>query len=88
MKVIQKVCEVSGEGLESLIGKKVILFCINYIYHGTLVGVNTTCVKLESPSIIYSTGDFQDKAYADIQSLCVENIYVQTAAIESFGLGK
>ena len=31
---------VECEGLEKLLGKKVTLFCLNYIYTGTLVGVN------------------------------------------------
>lgn len=40
MKVMQEVVEVSGEGLEALMGKKVTLFCANYFYSGKLVGVN------------------------------------------------
>lgn len=88
MKVLQEVVEVSGEGLEALIGKKVTLFCANYIYTGKLIGVNVTCVKLESPAIVYQTGDFKDKNYADEQPLCVKEFYVQTSAIESFGILK
>lgn len=85
MKVLKEVVDVSGEGLESLLGKKVTLFCMNYIYTGKLIGVNVTCVKLESPAIVYSTGDFKDKTFADEQPLHVKIFYVQTNSIESFG---
>lgn len=88
MKVIQKVVEVSGEGLESLMGKKVTLFCANYFYTGKLVGVNKTCVKLEEPAIVYETGSFDRATYQDVQSLCTKEFYVQTAAIEAFGVLK
>ena len=86
MKVL--VEETKGEGLEKLLGKRVTLFCINYIYTGKLVGVNDTCVKLEDPAIVYETGKFEDKQWGDCQSLCVDTWYVQTGAIESFGVMK
>ena len=68
----------------SLLGKKVILFCVNYIYAGDLIGVNETCVKLENAGIIYETGNFQNKTWKDHQSLPAPIWYVQRAAIESF----
>ncbi len=86
--MIEKVVEVSKEGLESLLGKKVTLFCANYFYTGTLIGVNSTCVKLKDPSIIYETGSFENKEYQDIQSLRTQYWYVQLNAIESFGILK
>lgn len=88
MKVLQEVVEVSGEGLEALIGKKITLFCANYFYTGKLVGVNLTCVKLEKAAIVYETGNFSEKAYKDEQSLNCDVFYVQTHAIESFGILK
>src|SRR5271165_3471132 len=88
MKVIQTVTEVSGEGLESLLGQKVTLFCANYFYTGTLIGVNVTCVKLEKAAIIYETGSFADKEFKDVQSLNTKEFYVQTNAIEAFGVLK
>jgi hypothetical protein len=88
MKVLQEVVEVSGEGLESLIGKRVTLFCANYFYVGKLISVNLTCVKLENAAIVYQTGAFTDKNYADEQPLGCKEFYVQTAAIESFGVIK
>lgn len=76
--------EVQGEGLESLLGERVTLLCINYFYTGKLVGVNETCVLLENPAIVYETGEWTDGKYRDEQAL-PGTLYVQTAAIESFG---
>jgi len=81
MKVMVK--EVANEGLESLIGQRVTLFCGVYIYTGTLVGVNDTCVKLEDAGIVYETGPFSDKKWKDMQSL-PSAAYVRTQAIEMF----
>ena len=76
--------QVEGEGLEALLGETVTFFCMNYIYTGKLIGVNETCVLLESPSIVYETGAFIEKNWKDAQPL-PNNLYIQTGAIESFG---
>lgn len=78
------VNEVQGEGLDKLLGKRVTLFCMNYIYTGTLTGVNDTCVLLTDAAIVYETGGFDEKNWKDAQKL-PHDWYVQTAAIESFG---
>ena len=83
MKKIVTVTEVDGEGLVALMGKKVMLFCLNYIYTGTLTGVNQSCVLLEDAAIVYETGAFSDKSFKDAQTIPFP-LYVQTAAIESF----
>ena len=87
MKKIVNVTEVAGEGLEKLLGEIVTLFCLNYIYTGKLIGVNTDCVLLESPSIVYETGPFNTKDWKDAQLLPNE-LYVMKSAVESFGLMK
>lgn len=87
MKVLKEVCEVSGEGLEGLLGQVVTLFCSAYIYTGKLVGVNTTCVKLSDASIVYETGPLNTKTWTDAQKL-PHDWYVQTSSIESFGILK
>lgn len=87
MKVLREAVEVSGEGLESLLGKNVTFFCAVYIYTGELVGVNTTCVKLKNPKIVYETGAFNDKAWKDAQALPNE-MYIQVGMIEAFGVIK
>ena len=79
--------EVSGEGLESLIGERVTLFCMNYFYTGKLVGVNATCVLLKEASIVYQTGELTTKTWKDAQPL-PGPWYVQTGCIESFGVLK
>lgn len=88
MKKLVSVQEVSGEGLEALLGENVMLFCMNYIYSGKLTGVNTSCVLLENPSIVYETGAFTKSGYTNAERLHTEKLYVQTAAIESFCVGK
>jgi len=88
MKKLVSYTEVEGEGFEALLGEDVLIFALNYIYSGKLVGVNTTCVQIEGAKIVYETGSFTDKGYKDAQKLPGQVWYVQTSAIESFGLGK
>ncbi len=76
--------EVSGEGLEKLLGERVTLFCANYIYTGKLIGINNTCVLLSDPAIVYETGAFTEKQWKDAQSLPYD-WYVMLNSIESFG---
>ena len=78
------VNEVQGEGLEKLLGERVTLFCMNYIYTGTLTGVNETCVLLTEAAIVYETGAFTEKNWKDAQAL-PHDWYVSIASIESFG---
>ena len=76
------------EGLEGLLGSRVLLMCAAYFYEGKLIGVNKTCVKLEDAAIVYSTGSWSDKNYSDIQKLHAKEWYVRKNLIESFGLSK
>lgn len=85
MLVLKEVQEVKDEGFISLLGKNVEIFCGVYIYAGKLVGVNTTCVKLENPHLVYETGGFLDKKYKDAQPMGRTHHYVQMTLIESFG---
>ncbi len=78
----------SQEGLENLLGQTVVFFCAAYIYTGKLIGVNTTCVKLENAGIIYETGAFSGKGWKDIQKFPTKYHYIQTNLIESFGIIK
>jgi len=87
MKKIVNVTEVEDEGLTALLGERVTLFCMNYIYTGKLIGVNTTCVLLDDAAIVYETGPFTDKAWKDAQKLPT-SFYVQISAIEGFGIVK
>jgi hypothetical protein len=88
MKKLVTVEEIEGEGLEALLGENVLIFSMNYIYTGKLVGVNEKFIKLEDAKIVYETGPFTDKNYKDAQSLPTKDWYIQLTSIESFGIGK
>mgnify|MGYP003342329052 FL=1 len=83
MKQIVTVTEIDGEGLDALLGKNVLLMCMNYFYTGKLVGVNSTFVKLDNCSIVYETGPWTEKGFKDAQ-LVGDAHYVTTSSIESF----
>lgn len=87
MKKLVNITEVEGEGLVSLMGQRVTLFCLNYIYTGLLIGVNAEDVLLQDPSIVYETGALNTKDWKDAQEL-PNNWYVRTSSIESYGLLK
>jgi hypothetical protein len=85
---MKKLIEETGEGaMESLMGEVITIFSLNYIYTGKLVGVNDTCCLLENPKIVYETGSFDTKEWSDAQAL-PNDLYVQYACIESFGVVK
>ena len=85
MKKLVEITEVEKEGFIKLLGRNVTFFCLNYIYHGELIGVNDTCVLIKNPSLIYETGSFSDKQFKDMQSLCTDEFYISISCIESFG---
>ena len=79
--------EVSGEGLVSLLGEKVIIYACRFIYTGILKGVNDTCILLNGAKIVYDTGaNTRDKTeWACDENCWSKDWYVQIASIESFG---
>jgi hypothetical protein len=79
--------EVEGDGLLGLMGERVTLFCMSYFYTGKLVGVNDSFVRLDDASIVYETGELTSAVWKDAQKL-PGSWYVQTSAIESFGVLK
>ena len=83
MKKLVNVQEVEGEGLVGLMGQRVTIFCMNYIYTGRLTGVNDACVLLEDAAIVYETGAFTADHWKDAQAL-PNALYVQMSAIECF----
>jgi hypothetical protein len=88
MKKLVITTEVEGEGLLALLDKQVLLMCANYFYTGKLIGVNNDFVQLENPAIVYETGAWTNKGFADEQKLHAKIFYVRTPAIESFGESK
>ena len=82
---MKKIVEETGEGLESLLGEYVQIWCECYIYTGKLAGVNEHDILLHEPSVVYETGDFGEPGFRDCQPLHLEKWYVRTAKIESYG---
>jgi hypothetical protein len=81
------VIEVENEGLNSLLGETITVFCAIYIYTGKLVGVSSSYIKLENPKIVYETGPFDTKEWKDAQAL-PNDFYIMLGMIESFGVVK
>jgi len=84
MRKIVEVQEIEGEGLESLLGKHITVWCGCYIYAGKLTGVNKTCILLEDAKVVYDTGPLTESGFKNAQEL-PSQWYVQIASIESFG---
>ena len=74
--------EVEGEGLESLLGQNVMVWCLNYIYSGKLVGVNTGDILLEDAGVVYETGPLKEEP-KDRQEL-PSALYVRIDKIECY----
>ena len=81
---MKKIIEVDAKaGLDSLLGERVILLCMNYFYAGRLVGVNKTVVLLEDASVVYETGEWGLPNWKDAQKIG-RPVYVRIPSIESF----
>jgi hypothetical protein len=85
MKKLVKVTEVDREGLEGLMGEYIVVWCLNYIYSGKLVGVNTNDILLDEAEVVYETGELTAKAFKLSQKL-PGPWYVRTSVIESYGV--
>ena len=83
---MRKIVEIDAKaGLESLLGERVLLMCLNYFYVGRLMGVNRTSVLLHDAAIVYETGEWSAASFKDVQALKRSTWYVKLGAIESFG---
>ena len=83
MKQVVTVTEVSGKGFDQFYGKRITLFCANYIYTGDMVGSDDDCVQLSNAAIVYETGEFDNKSWKDAQNL-PNDVYVMKSFVESF----
>lgn len=83
MKVL--IEEKQGMGMESLMGKYITVWCLNYIYAGKLVGVNEYDIILSEPKVVYETGKLTEPGFSDAQDLPASEWRVRTACIESYG---
>lgn len=82
------IVQQTNEGLEALMGERVTLFCTRYIYCGTLVGINDNFCLLQDPYIVYETGAWDKKDWADAQKLPKSEWYIMLQSVESFGIAK
>lgn len=64
----------------------VTLFCNTYFYNGVIEAVNGETIVLRGARIVYETGDFGTKEFADAQSLNAVQWFVRIPMIESFGV--
>ena len=83
MKKVMNVVEVEGEGLMSLLGETVEVWCMNYFYWGTLAGVNEHDILLENAYVVYETGPLTNTSFKDAQKLPNPR-YIRIASIESY----
>ena len=75
-----------AEGLQSLIGEYVQLWCLNYIYSGKLVDVNDSDVALTKAVVVFETGALTDKVFKTFDPVAADTLFVKTQAIESYCL--
>ena len=85
---IKKNSKVSKGSLESLIGKRITVFCCRYIYTGKLKAIYKDAILLtDDNGIVYETGSFNNTEWKDFQKLPNE-FFISKQAIESFGILK
>lgn len=77
-----------AHGFEGFINQKILIFTSGYFYCGFVVGVFDDYVTLKDAHIVYETGCFSDKEYANAQKLHCDLWNISFSAIESFGLSK
>lgn len=85
MKQVVTVTEVDGEGFDGMLGERVTVWCLNYIYAGKLVGVSDKYLKLQDASIVYETGNLTTKGYSTSEKF-INPVYIMQSCIESFTL--
>ena len=81
---MKRLCEDDTQsGLETLIGEKVLLLCMNYFYHGKLEALSDTDAELSDAGIVYETGRWSEAGFSDRQELPA-NVFVKISAIEAY----
>lgn len=76
--------DTDATGLESLLGERVQVWCLNYIYTGKLTGVNTHDIELTDAAVIYETGKLTGKP-TNVEAFPAGPWFVRMGAIESYG---
>jgi len=84
MKTINNTDGVNiNNGFVALMGKNIMVFCMNYIYAGKLSQVGVDDILLENASLVYETGELCAKSFKDAQKL-PESLYIRINTIESY----
>lgn len=79
--------ETAVDGLEKLLGERIEVFCLNYIYCGVLIGVNDHDICLAECQLVYETGKLSDHSgYKMAESFGIEERFIGRSHIESYGL--
>jgi hypothetical protein len=84
---MRRLVETNESALDSLAGKIITCFCVNYFYTGRLIAINENWIELENPKKIFETGSYSDSNWRDAESL-PHNIFVNISAIEAMGIVK
>lgn len=84
MSKVVEIEKVSDEGLQTLLGQQVIIWCECYIYHGTLMDVSETDVLLNDAKVVYQTGALKNDSFEKAEALRGP-WYIRVAKIESYG---
>jgi hypothetical protein len=69
--------------LKDLVGETYCFQCARYIYHGKVKKITADYIELEDASVVFDTGDYDNKEAEDKQET-PHNIYVMRQAIEAF----
>ena len=85
MKRVIEVDELGG--FDAVLGQKIVVFCMIYIYTGTLSAVYDDHIELDDARIVYETGSLTKGDWKDAQEL-LGPYRVMVSAIESWGPAK
>ncbi len=66
-------------------GKEILVFGMKYHYSGVLYQVAHDVIILADPYIVYETGPFTDKKWANAEKLPMTHLTIERGAIESRG---
>jgi hypothetical protein len=69
--------------MEELVGETYLFQCARYIYHGEVSFVNNDYITLKNASVVFNTGDYDDKEADDMQKL-PKGVNITRASIEAF----
>ena len=81
----RKVNENKRQDLLNLIGEKVVLLGVNYLYYGVLTEVYEDNVSLQGARIVFETGNITDAKFKDESEMYSSKWNIMLSAVESFG---